>query len=205
MLNRRRATVTNAMMALRNRRLADGPDEALVRRWRRGDREALAELLHRHRALIASIVRRVTGEGAHLEDVMQDVMVAAIEAVDGFRGEAKLSTWLASVATRTALNWVNRHPESREVPLRDREGSVEADPAGTYERRESGQRLQEALDRLPPDQRAAVCLRHIEGLSVAEVAEALGVPVGTVKSRLHHARRQLRRAAVARPPTAHGR
>jgi RNA polymerase sigma-70 factor (ECF subfamily) len=193
------------MMARGNRRIVDGPDEALLSRGRRGDREALAELLHRHRALIASIVRRVTGEGAHLEDVMQDVMVAVIEGVDGFRGEAKLSTWVASVASRTALNWVNRHPESREVPLRERHGNVEADAAGTYQRRESRERLQEALDRLPPDHRATVCLRHLEGLSVAEVAEALGIPVGTVKSRLHHARRQLRRAAVARPPTAHGR
>jgi RNA polymerase sigma-70 factor (ECF subfamily) len=185
--------------------MGDGLDEALVRRCRRGDREALAELLHRHRALIGSIVRRVTGPGGHLEDLMQDTMVAVIEGIDRFRGDAKLSTWIASVAARTALNWVNRRPESREVPLDEEATTAEGDLTAEVERREGAARLQEAIDRLPPGHRAVVCLRHIEGLSVQEAAQALDIPEGTVKSRLHHARRQLRRHAAARTPETRGR
>jgi RNA polymerase sigma-70 factor (ECF subfamily) len=182
--------------------MGDGLDEALVRRCRRGDRAALAELLNRHRALMGSIVRRVTGPGGHLEDLMQDVMVAVIEGLDRFRGDAKLSTWVASVAARTSLNWVNRRPESRETPLDEEATGAEGDLTVEVDRREAAARLQEAIDRLPPGQRAVVCLRHIEGLSVQEVAQALGIPEGTVKSRLHHARRQLRRYAAARTPEA---
>ena len=179
--------------------MAEARDEGLLRRCQRGDREALAELLNRHRPLIWSVSRRVTGRGAQLEDIVQDAMVAVIEGVDRFRGESRLSTWIASVAARTALNWVNRRPERRETALEERLAAADTDPAAKAELHEAGARLQEAIDRLPAEHRAAVCLRHVEGLSVQEVAEALGIPEGTVKSRLHYARRELRRYVVARP------
>jgi len=184
--------------------MSGGPDEALVRRCRRGDRQALAELLNRHRPLIWSAVRRVAGEGAHLEDVVQDTMVAIIESLDRFRGDAKLSTWIASVATRTALNWVNRRPERREGPLNEQSAGVGHDPATAVESRDAIARLQKAIDRLPCEHRAVVYLRHVQGLSVQEVAQALDLPEGTVKSRLHYARRQLRRYVVARPAESEG-
>jgi RNA polymerase sigma-70 factor (ECF subfamily) len=185
-------------MATGRRATIEGPDEALLRRCRRGDREALTELLSRHRPLIWSVSRRIAGHGAHLEDIVQDAMVAVIESLDRFRGDARLSTWIASVAARTALNWVNRRPERREAPLGEPSADAGYSPAAEVQARDSAARLQEAIDRLPPEHRAVVCLRHIEGLSVQEVAEALGIPDGTVKSRLHYARRQLRRYVVAR-------
>jgi len=131
-------------------------------------------------------------------------MVAIIESLDRFRGDARLSTWIASVATRTALNWANRRPQRREAPLDEQSAGAGHDPATEAESRDAAARLQEALDRLPSEHRAVVYLRHIEGLPVQEVAQALDLPEGTVKSRLHYARRQLRRYVVARPAESEG-
>jgi len=75
-------------------------------------------------------------------------------------------------------------------------GETAADVGHQVELRDRAARLSEAVDRLPADQRAVVCLRHMEGLSVREVADALGIPEGTVKSRLHYARQQLRRVLM---------
>ena len=82
---------------------------------------------------------------------------------------------------------------------RTREGPLDEDIPAAEEAEDTAERLVKAIDRLPPDQRAVVALRHIEGMSTEEVAEALGVPAGTVKSRLHYARQQLKRALMARP------
>ena len=88
-------------MAIRKRRASELDDDRLVRQCRRGDRAALAELLDRHRGLICTVARRVAGDGEHLEDLIQDALVAIVESIGRFRGESKLSTWIAAVATRT--------------------------------------------------------------------------------------------------------
>jgi RNA polymerase sigma-70 factor (ECF subfamily) len=162
--------------------------------------EALAEVLDRHRALICRLARQTVGADADLEDVIQDALVAIATSLSRFRGECKLSTWVASVTVRTALRHASRRrrSEARTTPL-DAGGEVEAlagsqgdEPGRTLEAKEFRACLQSAIDRLPPDQRAVVALRHVEGLALQEIAKALGTPIGTVKSRLHHARRSLR-------------
>ena len=182
-------------MAIRKRRASELDDGRLVRRCKRGDRVALAELLDRHRGLICTVARRVAGKGEHLDDLIQDALVAVVEGMDRFRGDSKLSTWVAAVTTRTAVKWVDRNGCARAAPLD--ENTPVAEKAD-----DTAARLVEAIDRLPSDQRAVVTLRHIEGLSTEDVAEALGVPVGTVKSRLHYARQQLKRVMLARPEEA---
>jgi RNA polymerase sigma-70 factor, ECF subfamily len=179
--------------------MGEAADLILAERCRAGDQAAMAELLHRHRPLICGLARRVAGDGPDLEDVVQDALVAIVSGVHRFEGRSKLSTWIASATVRTALRHATRRRRRSEhtQPLSGREAMVPAgssrdDPPQAAESRELGERLAWSLDRLSPDHRAVVVLRHVQEMKVEDVAEVLGVPVGTVKSRLHHARRALR-------------
>ena len=176
------------------------PDELLVEQCREGRPAALAEVCRRHRALICSLARRVAGGAADLDDVVQDTLVAIVTGIRRFRGEAKLSTWIAGTTVRVALRHAQRRGrESRRLasldegtlPLPDCE-SPAGDPVQAAETHEFLGRLEVAISALAPEHRAVVALRHIEEMSVEEIAQALSLPIGTVKSRLHHARRALR-------------
>jgi RNA polymerase sigma-70 factor (ECF subfamily) len=178
--------------------MVEHADASLAERCRAGDRDAVAKVLDRHRALICSIARRVAGDGCDLDDVIQDTLAAVISGIPRFHGTSKLSTWVASVAVRTALNHARRARRThRHVSFESSPAALQApaeassEPSIAFERMARAKRLETAIDRLPSDQRAAVVLRHIEGLPLRDVATALRVPVGTVKSRLHHARRSL--------------
>ena len=171
-----------------------------VQRVRTVGAEALAEVLHAHRPLICGLARRVAGAGSDLEDVVQDALVAIAASLPRFRGECRLSTWIAGITVRTALRHAQRRRQ-RETRVASLDASEEAerlavrgaeDPSGRLEAKEFAACVQASIDRLPPDQRAVVALRHVEGLTLHEIAETLRLPLGTVKSRLHHARQALR-------------
>jgi RNA polymerase sigma-70 factor (ECF subfamily) len=186
------------MRAMPGCAMLEHADASLAERCRAGDRDAVAEILDRHRPLICSVARRVAGSGCELDDVIQDALAAIISGIPRFRGTSSLSTWVASVAARTALNHARRARRTRNHLSLDADpdalqlqAAPSYNPSAAFEHRERVRRLEAALDRLPLDQRVVVTLRHVEGLAIAEVAEALGVPVGTVKSRLHHARKAL--------------
>ncbi|MBM3475028.1 MAG: sigma-70 family RNA polymerase sigma factor [Armatimonadetes bacterium] len=158
--------------------------------------EALAEILHAHRPLICSLARRVAGDDAEAEDVIQEALVAVATSTNRFRGSCKLSTWIAGITVRTAIRHVQRRRrrEAMVAPLDtvgERAGRSR-DPREAVEARDLRAHVLACIDRLAPEQRAIVCLRHLEGMALQEVAEALQVPLGTVKSRLHHARQALR-------------
>jgi len=160
--------------------------------------EALAEVLHAHRPLICGLARRVAGPDAEAEDVIQEALVAVATSLGRFRGDCKLSTWIAGITVRTAMRHVQRRRRREAIvaPLEmigDRPPPVrDDDPSEAAEARALRAHLLACIDRLAPEQRAVVSLRHLEGLALQEVAEALCMPLGTVKSRLHHARQALR-------------
>jgi len=180
--------------------VSEASDQALTGQRPARSREALAGVLQQHRPLICRLCRRMIGDDGDLEDVVQDVLVAIATGIHRFRGQAKLSTWIAKVTVRTAM----RHAQRRrrwdqalaslevapsQIPIH---ASVGGDPTEVLETQEFRDHLQVAIQGLPPQQRAVIALRHMEGMQIQEMAEALGTPVGTVKSRLHHARRALR-------------
>jgi len=165
-------------------------------------REAVGALLHQHRRLITGVARRVAGPEVDLEDVVQDTMIAVASGLGRFRGECKVSTWIAGIAVRIAQTHGRRARRrgARQASWEqwpDPGGIAAEDPEGVVLRREFRAQLEQGIAQLAPPQRAVVVLRHVEGLSLAEVAQALRVPVGTVKSRLHHARRALQQ--IMRP------
>jgi len=167
-----------------------------LRRARSDSTEALAEVLEAHRPLICRLARRVAGDGADLDDVIQEALIAVATSLGRFRGECKLSTWVAGITVRTATRHAlrrRRETLATDPSLPDGPAiGTHDDPVAAVRARDLEARLRASIDSLDPDHRAVVALRHIEGLSLQEVARALGVPLGTVKSRLHHARRALR-------------
>jgi RNA polymerase sigma-70 factor (ECF subfamily) len=134
------------------------------------------------------------GRGPEVEDLAQETFVRAYRAFPGFdpSGPAKLSTWLLTIATRLALDSRKRRRlDVREID-EGSEGTTGSTPEISLERRELGKAIAAAAAALPDDQRAALVLAELHGLSIAEIAEALEVPENTAKTRLFRAREKMR-------------
>lgn len=145
-------------------------------------------------------VARLLGPGAPLadvEDVTQQVFLAAHRALPHFRGESKPSTWLCGIAARTVMTEVRGWRRRRRlVAALEREPSPVADPGDLDEavaRQEELRRVWRCLMKMSAKKRVVYLLHEVEGLEGAQIAEALGIPVATVWTRLHHARRELLR------------
>ncbi len=168
----------------------DDGDRALVRAMARGETAALERLYARHGpGLLAFLVGRLRDRPL-AEEVLQDVMLAAWRAAAGFRGESGVRTWLLVIARNRAIN-ARRRARVATVDL-DTGLAVEARKVARERRLDERLDLREALATLPEDQRLTLELVFFHGLAVAEAAEVLDVAPGTVKSRLHRARRALR-------------
>jgi len=164
----------------------------LVARTQRGaaaEREAaFAELFREFRGAVFSLCLDLTGNVADAEDALQEVFLALHQGIGRFRGESRLFTWVYRIAIRTALRVkASRPKESRELKV-DPVATTEDDP---IEAREASERIFYALSRLSADHRVVISLFAVEGLSHKQIAAILGVPEGTVWSRLHHARKNL--------------
>ncbi len=184
-------------------RAAQELDRATLERARAGEPIALRAFVVRYERPVFALLSRMTGPGPHVEDLAQETFLRAIRALPAFRpdGPARASTWLLTIATRLALDARKR----RRFPLAPAEAADDvADPATPETeraRRELGRRLARAAEELSDDQRAAFVLAELHGFTLGEVAEALGVPENTVKTRLFRAREKMR-AALAEPEEA---
>ncbi len=168
--------------------------DEVVWRAQRGDRVAFGELFRRHRSDVARLVFRMLGPTSDADDVIQEVFLQVHRSLGEFRGQAKFSTWLHRVTVNVVL-MVRRAARSRPVfvgePLADQEpdrGLAPDEGAARQARIEAFRRL---LDRLPDKKRTVFILLEIEGLPPAEIAEIVGAPVLTVRTRLFYARREL--------------
>ena len=168
-------------------------DARLVERTRAGDVRAFDEIVARHKRAVYSTARRLLGSHEDADEAAQIAFVRAWQALDGFRGESSLRTWLV----RIVLN-VSKNLRARARPLDGLEGQEQlADTrAGSDEllrRRELRARVRRAVDRLPPRQREVVILKVFSEMTHREVAEILELSVGAVKAHLHQAVSNLRR------------
>jgi RNA polymerase sigma-70 factor (ECF subfamily) len=170
------------------------PDTELVERARSGDVRAFEELYRRHGARVYSLARRLTGSQDDAADVTQHTFVKAWGRLKSLRSPEAFAGWLH----RIALNAVrDRAKRPQEVPIADAAeaslGEATEDAADEASRGELRRKVEAAVQSLPEKHREVVVMHHVEGLDVMEVAEALGVPKGTVLSRLARARDTLRR------------
>jgi len=181
------------------REIAD-PDGELVQRWQSGDEGAFEDLVRRHERRVFRLLLRMLGSREEAEDVTQEAFLSLHRHGHRFRREARFSTFVYRVAANAALNRRRTLGRSRnrmnEFRVRQQAGMnlppTPRNPEDAAAGSEDQVRVQEALLELPPDLRVAVLLYDIEGQSYQEVARVLGIPEGTVKSRIHRARSALR-------------
>ena len=176
-----------------------GSDVALLRAVAAGAAGALTRLYRRHAGALFGYLYRVAGDRMTAEEILQDTMLAVWRSAAAFEGRSKATTWLFGVARRQAHNRLR----GRAAPAwSDDLPDLPDDAAGPDElaiAAAGGTPVAAAIDRLPEHHRDVIALVFVAGLPLADVADVLSSPVGTVKSRLHHAR-----AAVAAALTAQG-
>lgn len=167
-----------------------------------GDEAAFEELVRRHQRSVERLATRMLPDARDREEVCQDVFLKVFRNIEDFRGESRLSTWINSIAYRTCLNRL----EGRERPVPGSQvgsgrgadwfpAGVQGDdpsPAETAERNRVRSTIRRAIRTLRPRYRAAVTLYHLEDMTVAEVAEAMELAAGTVKTHLFRARKELK-------------
>ncbi|MEL4317945.1 sigma-70 family RNA polymerase sigma factor [Leifsonia sp. YIM 134122] len=170
----------------------DASEAPLLDRARTGDKRAFDELLRPHRDRLWGICVRVTRNRADAEDAVQNAMINIWGGLTRFRGDSAFSTWIYRIAANAALGIVRQR---RDIPVAE-VYDVHPDP-GFEDTVDKGIDLQAALAEVKMDFRVALVLREYGGLSYEEIAEAQGVPVQTVKSRLHRARAAVRDALTA--------
>ena len=182
-------------VAARVAELAAGDSAELVSRLRAGDRQAFEELVRTQQHRVYGLALRMLGNAAEAQDVAQEAFLRAHRGLAQFRGDARLSTWLYAIVSRLCLN---RLAESERRLARQGEETLArlADaspgPDQALERGELEEALHRAIGELSEERRIVVVLRDVEGLAYEEIAEVLELPVGTVRSRLHRARLDLK-------------
>jgi RNA polymerase sigma-70 factor (ECF subfamily) len=178
-------------------------ESALVARAQAGDQAAFASLVEQYQRKIYRLAKNITQNNEDAEDVLQETFLKAYEHLPGFQGNSKFYTWIVRIAVNQALMKLRKRKGDRFVSLDEpvdtgeenvkREIAVwEDNPEQRYSQEEMQRILDEAVDDLKPDFRTVFVLRDIEELSTEETAEALGISVPAVKSRLLRARLALR-------------
>ena len=170
-------------------------DHDLVAAARAGDRRALDTLLRRHYDRVHAVCRRIAGSTRDADDAAQEAMISIVRGLPRFDGRSQFSTWAYRIATNAALDELRRRKRRPVLHVVDDEGEPPDAPDPIADRQVTGvvdrMVIDAALDALPEEFRAAVVLRDVADLDYAEIADALGVPVGTVKSRIARGRAQL--------------
>jgi len=173
-------------------------DDALLRSIAAGDTGALALLYDRHAGALFGYLYRLAGDRMTAEEILQDTMLAVWRSAAAFEGRSKVTTWLFGVARRQAHNRLRGRsgPEPTGADLPDRPDQS-AGPEELAIAAAGGTPVAAAIDLLPDHHRDVIALVFVAGLPLADVAEVLAIPVGTVKSRLYHARAAVAAALVA--------
>ena len=184
------------------------PDADVVALAQRGRDDAFRELIRRYERPVFSLVFRMVRDRELAEDLAQDTFIKVLNHIDRYRPEFKLSSWLFKIANNVAIDHLRR----RQLDTISMDGSPHAASAEAIEStsfdvavpqesaleemeaKELGSAIEQAIARLRPEYRSCIMLRHVEGRSYEEIAATLDLPLGTVKTYIHRARHELRKA-----------
>lgn len=178
----------------------DPTDKAMTNPQDASDTEAeipaFETIVEEYSSFVYNVAYRMMGEPEDAEDVAQEAFMSAYRAFGRFRGDSKVTTWLYRITVNAALMKLRKEKRARTLTRTGLEdvdiGDWDETPEKLAANAELGEKLQEGISYLPPDLRAAVVLRDVTGLSNSEAAEALGITVSSIKSRLHRGRVLLR-------------
>ena len=175
-------------------------ESSLVTRAKQGDLEAFETLYEIHRTAVYRTALAITGDRLTAEEILQEAFLRVFKHINTAREGVSLSPWLYRIAVNLAYDWVGQH-HRRQVTLDDIIEQLimpaATPPDQTVERQELLGLIHEAIDKLEFRQRVTLVLFYLQDFSLAEIAEIMDCPVGTVKSRLHYARQNLRRELLA--------
>ena len=173
-------------------------DRELVRKVQKGDKNAFDVLVRKYQYKIVKLISRYVRDPDEALDVSQEAFIKAYRALPGFRGESAFYTWLYRIAINTAKNYLvaqGRRPPGSDIDAQEAEQyegpsflkEIET-PERVLLKDEIEATVFKAIDELPEDLRTAITLRELEGMSYEEIAQAMGCPIGTVRSRIFRAR-----------------
>lgn len=182
-------------------------DQELVKRVQKGDKRAFDLLVLKYQNKLFSIISRYIKDNAEIQDVAQEAFIKAYRAIGNFRGDSAFYTWIYRIAINTAKNHLvsrGRRPPASDVDAADAEfyeGNDLLKDVGSPEqlamRDELNQAVNKSIKQLPEDLRTAITLREMEGLSYEDIADVMGCPVGTVRSRIFRAREAIDKVITA--------
>jgi RNA polymerase sigma-70 factor (ECF subfamily) len=178
-------------------------EAALIQRCAAGDEDSCSELVNEHQRMVYQLSLNLLGDHNEALDLSQEVFLRVFRTIHQFRGQSALRTWIYRIVVNQARNrqrWWRRRHRSQQISLEEHirdhgdppELSNGAAPDRLFGQKQLAERIRVALDHLPFDQKTALVLREIDGLSYEEIGFSLGIAVGTVKSRLARAREALR-------------
>lgn len=178
-------------------------DEELVKRVQAGDKKAFDALVLKYQHKIVNLVSRYVHDSSSALDVSQEAFIKAYRGLANFRGDSAFYTWLYRIAINTAKNYLvsqNRRTPDYEVDAQDAEQmggesalKEYATPEGELLSQEIQVAVQRTIETLPEDLKTAITLRELEGMSYEEIAQTMGCPIGTVRSRIFRAREAIDR------------
>lgn len=173
-------------------------DQELIRETLDGHTEAYGELIQRYQDRLFNSLLRVVKSREDARDVVQDAFLQAFQKLGSFRGDSQFYSWLFRIAMNAGLSKLRRK-SSQDVSLNAQQeqghqvtDETETDPSGRMSRTEQQQQVIDALNGLADDYRVVLTLKEMEGLKYEEIAEIVGCPIGTVRSRIHRARAELK-------------
>lgn len=181
-------------------------EKQLVQRAQKGDEAAFEKIVTTYEARVFALALRFTGSPADAADLTQEVFLRAWRSLATFRGDSTLSTWLYRITNNLCLDHARRHTQVATMPLEEEdtgegrlpEMRAASIPEEALEQGEVQREIAAALEKLSDEHRQMICLRDMDGYTYAEIAEALNLEEGTVKSRLARARSKMREILLAR-------
>lgn len=182
-------------------------DEELLRRFNEGDADAFAELVRRYERPLYNFILRSVRRRERADELLQDVFLKVVQRSSDFKGQSKLSTWLYTIARNLCIDhsrkMVFRRHQSLDAPragaedgptLLERTAAEGAEPDRAAVMEDLKRRIADAVEELPEEQREVFLMRHVQGMRFKDIADVIGVPENTVKSRMRYALERLQRA-----------
>jgi RNA polymerase sigma-70 factor (ECF subfamily) len=171
----------------------EGPDELLIKRVADGDRRAFEDLYRSYHPRLTRFLFNLLRRPQLVEEVLNDAMLVVWKRPGAYNGTSRASTWIFGIAYRKALKALKRNDDPIEDPNPELRQSEEASPEEQAGKRQVREALARAIGELSRDHRTVVDLAYFHGVGYREIAQIMGCPVDTVKTRMHHARRHLKR------------